>query len=261
MGSTTSEHLHVSRVNGAIAVARFDRPEARNALSSDMMDALRHTLADWQADVQIRVGIIAGSDAAFAAGADLRAMRTRTMPEARATSTALLWPALASFRKVLIAAVSGPALGAGIEVALACDLIVASNTAFFAQAEINVGVIPGGGGSQRLTRLLGKQRAMELVLTGRRVSAQEAHEIGLVNRVVDVGGWYEEALELAREIAGKAPIAVELAKQAVLAADETPLSAGIAYERRAYELAMATKDRLEGIDAFFQKRSPQYSGQ
>ena len=160
----------------------------------------------------------------------------------------------------MIAAVSGWALGGGCELALACDMIVASDTAQFGQPEITLGIIPGGGGTQRLARVLGKQRAMEYVLTGRRFDAEMAPQWGLVNLVAKKGTWLEEAMELARTVAERPPIAARLAKQAVLAADETALSAGLETERRLYELAMATEDRVEGMQAFLEKRQPRVRG-
>jgi enoyl-CoA hydratase/carnithine racemase len=161
---------------------------------------------------------------------------------------------------LLVAAVSGFALGGGCELALHCDVIVASESAEFGQPEITLGIIPGGGGTQRVARVLGKQRTMELVLTGRRIGAREAERVGLVNEVAVEGEWLERAMELAQRIARRPPIAVRLAKQAVLAADETGLTAGLEHERRLYELAMATEDRIEGMDAFLEKRQPQFKG-
>jgi enoyl-CoA hydratase/carnithine racemase len=160
----------------------------------------------------------------------------------------------------MIAAVSGYALGGGCELALLCDMIVASESAEFGQPEILLGIIPGGGGTQRLARLIGKPRAMELVLTGRRIGATEARELGLVNRLAPVDRWLDAALELAELVAQRPPLAVRLGKQAVLAADEMPLSAGLDHERRLYELAMATEDRLEGMNAFLEKRKPEFRG-
>jgi enoyl-CoA hydratase/carnithine racemase len=167
---------------------------------------------------------------------------------------------VAACRTPLVAAVSGWALGGGCELALICDLIVASENAEFGQPEITLGIIPGGGGTQRLARVLGKQRTMELVLTGRRISAQEAQEFGLVNVVAKKREWLEQAMELARTVARRPPIAARLAKQAVLAADEAGLSAGLEAERRLYELAMATEDRVEGMQAFLEKRRPDFKG-
>jgi enoyl-CoA hydratase/carnithine racemase len=156
--------------------------------------------------------------------------------------------------------VSGYALGGGCELALLCDMIVASETAEFGQPEIMLGIIPGGGGTQRLTRVIGKQRAMELVLTGRRIDAQEAYRLGIVNRVAKKKEWLDQAIELAEVVARRAPIAARLGKQAVLAADDTTLSAGLEYERRLFELALATEDRREGMSAFLDKRRPEFKG-
>jgi enoyl-CoA hydratase/carnithine racemase len=160
----------------------------------------------------------------------------------------------------MIAAVSGFALGGGCELALSCDMIVASETAELGQPEITLGIIPGGGGTQRLARVIGRQRTMELVLTGRRIDAQEALRFGLVNRVVGKKEWLDTALELAEVVARRPPIAARLAKQAVLAAEETTMTAGLEHERRLYELAMATEDRVEGMTAFIEKRRPEFRG-
>jgi len=160
----------------------------------------------------------------------------------------------------MLAAVSGWALGGGFELALCCDLIVASDSAEFGQPEITLGIIPGGGGTQRLARVIGKQRTMELVLTGRRIDAHEAASLGLINAVVNKKEWLEQSLELAGRIARRPPIASRLAKQAILAAEETSMSAGLEVERRLYELAMATEDRVEGMDAFLEKRKPEFRG-
>ena len=244
--------------DGAVGIARLNRPDARNALSADLMERLVEIVEGWDADDDIRCIVIAGSDDYFAAGADIKAMRERTFQETMANPTSVLWGRLAACRTPMIAAVSGFALGGGCELALICDMIVASEKAEFGQPEITLGIIPGAGGTQRLTRVIGKQRAMELVLTGRRVSAQEALAMGFVNKVE--GRWFEAAVELAQVVARRAPIAVRLGKQAVEAADETALAAGIAYERRLYELAMATEDRVEGMTAFIEKRRPEFRG-
>jgi enoyl-CoA hydratase/carnithine racemase len=209
-------------VEGHVALCRLNRPEARNALSP--------------------------------------ALRERTFQEALVHPSAAFWRRLAACRTPLVAAVSGWALGAGCELALLCDVIVASETAELGQPEITLGIIPGGGGTQRLTRVAGKQRAMELVLTGRRIDAHEAERIGIVNAVVRRREWLERALELARRIASRPPIAARLAKQAVLAAEEAGMSAALETERRLYELSMATEDRIEGMDAFLEKRKPRFEG-
>ena len=215
---------------------------------------------EWDADEEVRCIVIAGGEDYFAAGADIKAMRDRTLQETMANPTSVLWGRIAGCRTPMIAAVSGFALGGGCELALTCDMIVASETAEFGQPEITLGIIPGAGGTQRLTRVVGKQRAMELVLTGRRVDVREAHAMGLVNQVASKKEWLGQAIELAQVVARRAPIAVRLAKQAVQAADETAMAAGIAYERRLYELAMATEDRLEGMTAFIEKRRPEFRG-
>jgi enoyl-CoA hydratase/carnithine racemase len=247
-------------VDGHVALLRLNRPEARNALSPEVMERLAAELERLDPDPEVRCIVIAGSEKVFAAGADIKAMSERSFAEALYHPAAGFWKRLAVLKTPMIAAVSGWALGGGCELALSCDMIVASDTAVFGQPEINLGIIPGGGGSQRLARVLGKQRAMELILTGRRVPAAEAHEMGFVNRVVEGDGWLEAALELAGEVAKQPPIAARLAKQAVIAADETTIGAGLEVERRLYELAMATEDRVEGTKAFLEKREPKFEG-
>jgi len=247
-------------VDGHVALCRLNRPEARNALSPELMAELATTLEGFDADPQVRCVVIAGSDEVFAAGADIKATVERSFEEALYHPAASFWRRLAALKTPLIAAVSGWALGGGFELALLCDLIVASETAEFGQPEITLGIIPGGGGTQRLARVLGKQRAMDLVLTGRRINATEAQEAGLVNVVAKEKEWLEEALELAGRVAKRPPIATRLAKQAIIAADETSLSAGLEMERRLYELSMATEDRVEGMRAFIEKRKPDFKG-
>jgi len=250
---TTLDEFHV-------ALLRLNRPEARNALSPEMMEEIASELERMDPDPDVRCMVIAGSDEVFAAGADIRAMSERSFAEALRHPAASFWRRVAAVKTPLVAGVSGYALGGGCELALACDMIVASDTALFGQPEITLGIIPGGGGTQRLARVLGKQRAMEYVLTGRRFDAGMAMRWGIVNQVVGKNRWLEEALELARTVAERPPIAARLAKQAVLAAEETGLSAGLENERRLYELAMATEDRVEGMQAFLEKREPKFEG-
>ncbi|HMJ95969.1 MAG TPA: enoyl-CoA hydratase-related protein [Thermoleophilaceae bacterium] len=249
-----------AEILGAVGLARLDRPEARNALSPELMEELAALCESWDEDADVRCIVIAGGDDWFAAGADIKAMVTRTFAEVLTSSAARFWPRLASIRTPLVAAVSGYALGGGCELALACDMIVASENAQFGQPEILLGIIPGGGGTQRLARVMGKQRAMELVLTGRRIEAAEAHELGIVTRLAPADGWLDAALELAATVAERPPLAVRLAKQAVLAAEDTAMTAGLDHERRLYELAMATEDRVEGMTAFLEKRKPEFRG-
>lgn len=250
----------VADTRGAVGLARLNRPDARNALSPELMEELAALCERWDEDPGVRCIVIAGGDDWFAAGADIKAMAARSFQDTLAAPAARFWPRLAALRTPLVAAVSGYALGGGCELALACDMIVASEQAEFGQPEILLGIIPGGGGTQRLARTLGKQRAMEIVLTGARIGAQEAHGLGIVNRVAPKKGWLEAALELAELVAARPPIAARLAKQAVLAAEETSLTAGLDQERRLYELAMATEDRVEGMTAFLEKRRPEFTG-
>jgi enoyl-CoA hydratase/carnithine racemase len=243
-----------------VALLRLNRPQARNALSPELMEELAGELERLDPDPDVRCVVIAGSAEVFAAGADIKAMAERSFAEALRHPAASFWRRLAALKTPLVAAVSGYALGGGCELALACDMIVASDTAVFGQPEITLGIIPGGGGTQRLARVAGKQRAMEYVLTGRRFDAATAFELGLVNKIVADGRWLEEAMELAATVAERPPIAARLAKQAVLTAEETALSPGLEAERRLYELAMATEDRVEGMRAFLEKREPKFGG-
>ena len=249
----------VERRDGVLVVT-IDRPEARNALSPELMEELAALCESWDDDPDVRCIVIAGGDDWFAAGADIKAMAKRSFAEVLTSPAARFWPRLAAIRTPLVAAVSGYALGGGCELALACDMIVTSESAQFGQPEILLGIIPGGGGTQRLARVMGKQRAMELVLTGRRIEASEARELGIVTSLAPADGWLDAALELAARVAERPPLAVRLAKQAVLAADEMTLAAGLAHERRLYELAMATEDRVEGMRAFIEKRRPEFHG-
>ena len=246
--------------DGNVALLRLNRPEARNALSPELMEQLAGELERLDPDPEVRCVVIAGSEKVFAAGADIKAMSERSFAEALRHPAASFWRRLAAIKTPMIAAVSGYALGGGCELALACDMIVAAEGAQFGQPEINLGIIPGGGGTQRLARVLGKQRTMQLVLTGERFDAATALELGLVNKVVAGGGWLEEAMALATTVAERPPIAARLAKQAVLVAEETALSPGLENERRLYELAMATEDRVEGMRAFLEKREPKFEG-
>ena len=247
-------------IDDHVALCRLNRPEARNALSPELMADLAEQLERFDADTEVRCIVIAGSDDVFAAGADIRALSERQFQDALFHPAAAFWKRVAECRTPLIAAVSGFALGGGCELALICDMIVASETAEFGQPEITLGIIPGGGGTQRLARAVGKQRAMELILTGRRFDAEEAARMGIVNQVTGRRDCLSAALQLAARVASRPPLASKLAKQAVLAAEETGLAAGLEHERRLYELAMATEDRVEGMQAFLEKRRPEYRG-
>lgn len=246
--------------DGAVAVVQLNRPAVLNALSPEMMDDLLATLRGLDADLGVRAVVIAGHDRAFVGGADIARMSARDLTDVLGAPASRFWLRLAEIEVPLVAAVSGYAFGGGCELALACDLVVASETASFAQAEIRVGILPGGGGSQRLARTIGKHRAMEIVLTGRPVSAQEGHDLGFVNRVVPPDEWRAAAVELAQTIAAGPPIAMRLAKQAVLAAEETMLSQGMRTERKLMEIAFSTDDRTEGMAAFSERRPPRWAG-
>ncbi|HEX5927989.1 MAG TPA: enoyl-CoA hydratase-related protein [Solirubrobacterales bacterium] len=243
-----------------VGLLRLNRPEARNALSAELRERLLGDLRRLDADPAVRCLVIAGSDEVFAAGADIRAMVERPLDAAPDPAGLDFWKGIAATETPLIAAVSGYALGGGCELALSCDMIVADEKARLGQPEVTLGIIPGGGGTQRLTRAIGKQRAMEYVLTGRLFDAKTAHEWGLVNQLVGKGRWLDAALELARTIASRAPIATRLAKQAVLVAEETALADGLVRERELFERAMATEDRVEGMSAFLEKREPGFRG-
>jgi enoyl-CoA hydratase len=248
---------------GAIGVVTLNRPQALNALSLSLMKALVEALEAFDADPEIRVMLIAGSPRAFAAGADINEMKD--LAGAAAAESALenhlaRWDRIGRLKKPVIAAVSGFALGGGCELALACDLVVASDTASFGQPETLIGVIPGAGGTQRLTKAVGKALAMDLVLTGRRLGAREALERGLVSRVVAPEALRDEAMRLAATIATLAPLAAQAAKAAVGAAVDRGLDAGLKAEREAFYALFDTHDQKEGMRAFAEKRPPKFTG-
>ena len=244
-----------------VGLVRLNQPRTFNALTGPLMDELMTALETMDADETIRGMVITGSDRAFAAGADISEMAQATPAEMIEKAFIARWERLRKIRKPVIAAVSGYALGGGCELALACDLIVASETAVFGQPEINLGVIPGAGGTQRLARTVGKALAMEMCLNDRRLPAAEAERFGLVNRVAPVETYLAEAITLAEQIAARAPVAIQMAKDAVNMALETPLTAGLAYERTAFYMLFATHDQKEGMAAFLEKRKPGWKGE
>lgn len=243
-----------------VGVVRLNRPKALNALNGALMVELNAALEAFDSDSEVGCLLLTGNDKAFAAGADIKEMGEATAVDMLSRDTISLWDRLRALRKPIIAAVSGWCLGGGCELAMACDMIVASETAKFGQPEITIGVMPGAGGTQRLTRAVGKAIAMEMVLNGRNLTAEEAARFGLVNRVAALDAYFDETLKLAREIAGRAPIAVRLAKDAVNKAYEGTLAEGIAYERRNFYFLFATEDQKEGMDAFINKRDPNWKG-
>ena len=240
-----------------VALVRFNRPQALNAFNRHLSREVFEALEAFDHDNSIRCMILTGSDKAFAAGADITEMVNRDaamMLKDDFTD----WARLTRIKKPVIAAVSGWALGGGCEVAMMCDMIVASETAKFGQPEITIGVIPGAGGTQRLTRAVGKALAMEVMLGNRHLTAQEALTFGLVNRVYPVETYLDEAIKLAAKVASMPEIAVRLIKDAVNQAEEIGLTEGLAYEKRSYYLAYSTEDKLEGMTAFLEKRPPQW---
>jgi enoyl-CoA hydratase len=243
-----------------IAVVRLNRPEQLNALSNQLMGELVGALENLDADEAVRCIVLAGDERAFAAGADISELRdTRTL-DLYFGARLEKWDAIRKVRTPLVAAVSGFCLGGGCELAMACDVIIASETAQFGQPETGVGVMPGAGGTQRLTRAVGKAKAMDVILAGRFLDAWEAERAGLAARVVANEAWLEEAKRVAREIASKAPIAQRLAKEAVNRAFETTLDAGLDVERKLFHLAHSTEDAAEGLRAFGEKRRPDFKG-
>jgi len=250
---TTVDEFHVG-------LLRLNDPETRNSLSHEMREGILAGLEGFDTDPEVRCVVLTGSDRIFASGADIRALAARALGEPSDASGAEFWRRIAAVRTPLVAAVSGYALGGGCELALACDMIVADEKARFGQPEITLGIIPGGGGTQRLTRAIGKQRAMEYILTGRVFDAEVAASWGLANKVVKAGKSTPEALALARTIAARPPLAARLAKRAVLTAHESGLSDGLGAERAMFEEAMATEDRVEGMQAFLEKREPDFKG-
>jgi enoyl-CoA hydratase len=243
-----------------IAVVRLNRPEQLNALSNQLMGELVGALENLDSDETIRCIVLAGDERAFAAGADISELRDARTLDLYFGARLEKWDAIRKVRTPLIAAVSGFCLGGGCELAMACDLIVASETAQFGQPETGVGVMPGAGGTQRLTRAVGKAKAMDVILAGRFLDAWEAERAGLVARVVVKEAWLEEAKRVARDITSKAPIAQRLAKEGVNRAFETTLEAGLDVERKLFHLAHSTEDAAEGLAAFGEKRKPNFEG-
>ena len=241
-----------------IGIVLLNRPEALNALNDEVMGALVDALVELDDDDTVRCIVLGGSERAFAAGADIGQMAEASAMEMYEARRIDRWDAIRKVRTPLVAAVSGFCLGGGCELALACDLIVASETAQFGQPETGLGIIPGAGGTQRLTRAVGKAKAMDVILSGRFLTAEEAERAGLVARVVAKEAWLEEAKAVARAIASKGPIAQRLAKESVNRAFESTLETGLDYERKLLYLAFASDDAREGLTAFTEKRKPEF---
>jgi enoyl-CoA hydratase len=250
----------LTEVRGPIGIARLNRPDKLNALNIATMARLVEALEAFDANPDIRCMLVTGNERAFAAGADITEMAEASMVEMYQRNQFARWERIRRVSKPIVAAVSGFVLGGGCELMMNCDIIIASETARFGQPEINLGIMPGAGGTQRLTRAVGKARAMDLILTGRMISAREALAWGLVSRVVPAENFFEEALSVCHELCNKSPLALRLAKESVLKAFEMTLSEGLEYERKLFYMLFATDDQKEGMRAFLEKRPPVFVG-
>lgn len=256
---TASRYTTITtETSGRVGVVRLDRPQALNALNSELMTEVVGAARAFDADPEIGAIVLTGSDRAFAAGADIKEMAALSCSDVLTQRFFAAWDRLAELRTPTIAAVNGYALGGGCELAMLCDIIIAGETAVFGQPEVDLGTIPGIGGSQRLTRAVGKAKAMDMILTGRRMKVDEAERLGLVARVVPAEQTVAVAIEVAAEIAGKSQIANALAKEAVNRAFEGGLAEGVRAERNLFYATFATEDRAEGMAAFVEKRPPNF---
>ncbi len=254
------ETLSVAK-EGPLGIVTINRPEALNALSSKLVNELTSALTELEADEEVRCLVMTGSERAFSAGADIGEMAGMSAVQMAMTEHFFpLWDKVGRYPKPIVGALSGFVLGGGLELAMSLDVLIASETTQLGQPEINIGVIPGGGGTQRLTRAVGKYKAMEMILTGARIGAEEAKALGLVSRVVPKEAYLEEAKKVAREIASKSPVSVKLAKMAVNKAFETGLKDGLDFERELFYLLFASEDAKEGMKAFMEKRKPAFKG-
>jgi enoyl-CoA hydratase len=244
-----------------VTLIELNRPKALNALNTPLMTELGQVLKELEGEDDCKCVVLAGNERAFAAGADIKEMADASTVDMHKRDQFSRWDPVKRFKKPLIAAVSGFALGGGCELSMHCDMIVASETAQFGQPEINIGVMPGAGGTQRLTRAIGKARAMEMVLAGEFIGAEEAREAGLINKVVPKEVFLDEALKLGAKVAGKPPIAAQMAKEAVQQAYETTLEEGLLFERKNFYLLFSTADQKEGMQAFIEKRNPEWKGE
>jgi enoyl-CoA hydratase len=253
------ENIQVER-DGAVGIITLDRPKVLNALNPQLLTELVDALEDFDRDPEVRCIALLGSDRAFAAGADIGTMADASPIDMLRDNVFARIERIRDLTTPVVAGVSGFALGGGCELAMACDLIIASESAQFGQPEINLGIIPGAGGTQRLTRAVGKALAMDMLLTGRSLSAMEARDAGLVARVVAPEAWRDETLAVCRTIATKSPLALQMAREAVNQAFETTLRGGIEFERRAFHVLFASDDQKEGMRAFLDKRTPAFTG-
>ncbi|MCB0061733.1 MAG: enoyl-CoA hydratase/isomerase family protein [Caldilineaceae bacterium] len=256
----TSYEMILTRTEGRVGIVQINRPDALNALNAQVLSEITAALQAFDCDDGVGCVILTGNEKAFAAGADIKAMAEATVVDMLDSPMMQHWEAIRATQKPLIAAVSGWCLGGGCELAMICDTIIAAEGAKFGQPEINLAIIPGAGGTQRMTRAVGKAIAMDMILSGRRLSAEEALRFGLVSRVAPDGELMTLAMDVAAAIADKSPIALRLAKEAVNAAFETTLAEGIHLERRLFTMLFATEDQKEGMAAFIEKRKPTWQG-
>lgn len=250
----------LTETRGHVGLITLNRPKAMNALNNLLLNEMMDALDKFDKDDNVGAMVITGNEKAFAAGADIKEMANKSSQEMEDEKRVSIFGRIMSIEKPVVAAVSGWALGGGCELALSCDMIIASDSAKFGLPEVTIGVMPGAGGTQRLTHAVGKVIAMEMILNNRTLSAQEALGIGMVNRVLPVSDYLDEAIKLADEIASRAPIAVRAAKKMVNASYELPLTDGLAEERQTFYKLFDTKDQKEGMQAFVEKRKPNWSG-
>ena len=250
----------LTETRGRVGLITLNRPQVMNALNNQLMREVMDALEDFDKKDDIGAMVITGNEKAFAAGADIKEMMNKSVQQMMDTDHIAVFGRIRTIRKPVIAAVSGWALGGGCEIALSCDMVIASESAKFGQPEINIGVIPGAGGTQRLTHAVGKALAMEMILNNRALSAQEALQHGLVNRVVPVDKYLDEALKLADEIASHAPLAVRAAKKMINQTYERTLSEGLTAEKQEFYNLFSTEDQKEGMQAFVEKRKPEWKG-
>jgi enoyl-CoA hydratase len=259
MSQVSYEYITVAREDG-VGIVTLNRPKILNALNLKLIDELVTELTNLDKDSEIRTILLTGNEKAFAAGADINEMAEASAIEIMKRDQFAVWDRISLISKPIIGAVSGFALGGGCELMMNCDIVIASETAVIGQPEIKLGVMPGAGGTQRLVRAVGLRKAMEMLLTGDPITAKEALQYGLVNRVVPVEVYYQEALKLAKQIAGQPPLAVQVIKKAAHKASDLPLQEGMDYERNGFYLLLASEDRQEGMQAFLEKRKPRFTG-
>lgn len=252
-------NIHVTKEAG-YAIVQLNRPDVLNAINIALMQELVEALENLDKDNDVRCIILTGNEKAFAAGADIKEMADASAVDMLIRDQFARWDKIRRIKKPLIAAVSGFALGGGCELMMTCDIVIASESAKIGQPEINIGVMPGAGGTQRLTRAVGKAKAMEVVLTGKMITAAEALQWGLINKIVPVEYYLQEAKDLAKEIASKPPVAVRLAKEAVLKSFDTTIEGGLEFERKNFYLLFASEDQKEGMKAFVEKRKADWKG-